>query len=233
MVDSSDVTNAGQPTADPHAAPPADAPRLPDAAPAPTPAPAPEPHAEPAVDELEERPAPKSSGTPVGFFVLMLMIVGAIVAIAAVVRPWESGTDDATTATSVATSAPTTTPATTSPATTTPATTTPPTTVPGASATTILVVAPLPTSAPAEGADEPLDPFDAQTEACATEQRTLEVAVEAFVILTGAAPSDAEALVTEGLLRPHPDGWATRWAFAGGDSAAVAPVPVPGGDCDL
>lgn len=74
-----------------------DGPRLPDAVPSETANPAPvesAPLPEEAAAEPEIPSAPKQSGTPGTFFVLMALIVGAIVVIAAIARPWESAPEE-------------------------------------------------------------------------------------------------------------------------------------------
>lgn len=56
----------------------------------------------------------------------------------------------------------------------------------------------------------------AQANACTTEQRTLETAIEAYRSETGSFPSTEAALVTEGYLRSAPEWYQLRTQDIGG-----------------
>lgn len=236
LVDSSVVTDALHPTADVASTDPGgllgDAePHLPEAVPAPTPAPAPtpDPHADSTLDDVEVPTGPQPTKTPVAFFVMMFLIVGVIVAIGAIVRPWESSEEPAPDVIDepAATSAPATTSVPAGTTATTIAVVAPPTPADPATTTT-LVVGTLPPRSDSAAAP---DVFGAGTERCAVELRTLEVAVEAHVSATGSDPAGPEALVESGLLQPDQD-WSSRWTFGSG-AAGIEIVPVAGGECDL
>jgi hypothetical protein len=77
------------------------------------------------------------------------------------------------------------------------------------------------------------DPVDQQLlDQCIAEQKTVFVALQAFVFQTGAHPESPDALAAIGRLQADPRGWNARWAFLYvGQEVSV--VPVPGGACDL
>jgi len=237
-VDTSVVTDALKPTADQTAGHESaattsnpDAPRLPDAVPGETATPAPvEAAPDPSVAEPEIPAAPQKSGTPGTFFVLMLLIVGAIVAIAAIARPWESTPEEpATVVADPAATTPDTTPAAT--ATTAPSTIDPSADESAAAATTTIVVGALPQPAGDDGAGQ-TEPSPELLATCQQERTTLSDAMATYFRTRTGTPSDPEALIAAGLVEQHPQGWSTRWQIKT-SAFGTAVFPVEGTECDL
>ena len=211
-----------------------DAPRLPEAVPSEAAAPAPA-EAQPVADQSAVEPdvptTPENSRAPVGFFVLMLLIVGAVAAIVAIVRPWESSAEDPPT--SVVDEPATTVRATTS-ASTTPSTTATTLAVIGdAASTTTIVVGALPEPVVTTGVDAAQTEYSPELlELCQGERNALSRSVQAHFGRSTEPPTDLDSLIADGLLEEPPDGWSSRWEVRT-SSFGTAVFPVAGSECDL